>query len=74
MLGVAYLYSLNLCCFFFLFNFSFSRSRAFIAVVPALFHRVWMMVGARYLGNVDPIVGLEVADADRVSLAREAMH
>lgn len=43
-----------------------------MALVPALFHRVWTAAGARYLGIVDTIVGLEVAA--KLSLASEAMH
>ena len=42
-------------------------------MVPPLFHRVWTAAaGARYLGIVDVIVGLEAAA--RLSLASEAIH
>lgn len=71
LLGVAYLCSLNLCCFFFFLSFSFSRSRARMATVPALLHLVWTIDGAKNLGIV-AFTGLVVAV--RLSLVNEATH
>lgn len=71
MLGVAYLYSLNFVCFFFLLAFSFSLTRMAMAELLPPAHRVWTMDGARNLG-IDVAAGREVPDM--LSLAIEAMH
>jgi hypothetical protein len=71
LLGVAYLYSLNLCCLLFFLSFSFSLARICIWAVPPLAHRVWVIEGIRKRG-IEVVVG-RAAD-DRLNLASEARH